>query len=334
MNACWHSGRRFARTLHRVLVSGLLLLVGSPSAASAGGWEETPFLRGLVVRAQAEHRVVLLRVGRRYCIECEQMDRALARTESELRGYLRARYDAGAGEGRDVARRYNVVRFPTLLVLGEDGLERGRVSEVLPPRELARRVDRARRKTLEQRSAAPGSPARALRLGREWAARGERRRAEALLGQVVQGDPDNRKGLAAQALLALGDLLYLRSLGRGGEAERTLTRLRRSYPRSPDAERALVPLTRAMAAQGRGKDALALLLDGARDAAGHGRVARFCELTGQRLQLGLQHARKALALSPRDAGHRAVLAALLHATGAVEPARASWQQALRLLQKR
>ena len=313
-------------------LAALCVALAAPVHAAAPGWQDTPFLRDVVARAGAEHRVVLVRVGRRFCAGCARLDRVLARpaVAAGLKAHLRVSYEAGAGEGQDVARRYNVVVFPTVLVLGPDGQERGRISGDPSGRGLAQRVEALRRQDLDgssrQARRRPGDLELALRVGAEWAARGERRRAEEHLLHVVHRDPGNRRGLAAPALLALGDSLYLRSLSDHAAAERTLRRLRESFPRTRESTHALLPLARAMAGQGRGKEGLGLLAEQGRGARGQLRLARYGLLTGDPKR-GLTHAEKATTLAPRDGEAWATLAELLQRAGRIKAARAAWRRA-------
>jgi len=285
----------------------LLLLLAAPAQAEPG-WLDTPFLRQVVARAQSEHRQVLVRVIEPWCEECDRLARELARpaVASRLGPLLRVSYDARAGEGRDVARRYNVVAFPTLLVLGSDGMEIGRITGLLPVSELTRRLDqlRGRRQTLQalEREAdrKPDRLELQLRVGIARAARGDAQRAEQHLSRVVKGDPDNRQGLAAPALLALGDLLFLRSLRRNADAERTLSSLVKQHGSSAEAARALLPLARALARQGRTARAVEIARRAAARAtavADHVALARFCLEEQVARELGLGHARRAVVLS-------------------------------------
>jgi tetratricopeptide (TPR) repeat protein len=324
-----------------VVAASQLLIWG----ASARGWEQAPTLAALVARAAAEHRVVLAKLELPACLDCHRLDRELGRPSvvGALSHCLRASYDAEAGEGRDVARRYNVVVFPTVLVIGSDGLEIDRITGWLPGGRLAARVEQIRRRretvdALERRAAArPGDLPLGLRVGTAWARRGERPRAEPHLLRVAEGDPGNQRGLAAPALLALGDTLLLRSLGHAAEAEAVLTELRRRFPRSAAADQALLPLARAMAAQGRAAQGLALLTRVAREgrsAAGHQRVARFCllEMKQDRTATlrGIEHGQRAVAAAPRRAEWWATLAVLVERAGQTARALQAWTRAAAL----
>jgi tetratricopeptide (TPR) repeat protein len=319
------------RCSYRAQVLALVALAAPAGAANLPGWEDTPFLKQVVSRAAGKHRHVLVLVERGLCDGCREMRRALVSLGASD-AFERARYDAAAGEGRDVARRYNVVVFPTLLLLGPDAVERDRVTGPMSAALLARRVEaiRAGRDTLDRldRRAArrPSDLKLALRVGTGWALRGERAPAERHLRRVIEGDPDNRRGLAAPALRALGDVLHARSLGRHAEAARELGTLVKRFPRAADARKALPGLALALARSGRTPAALALLVKRAADAEGHARVARFTLELGVHEALGLEHARRATALAPRRASLWELQARLLQRLGRHGEAREAWKR--------
>jgi thioredoxin-like negative regulator of GroEL len=169
-----------------------------------------------------------------------------------------------------------------------------------------------------------------LRVGTAWALRGARAKAELHLHRVVREDAGNRRNLAARALLALGKHLYLRSLGDGHAALRTLRTLRVRFPAAPEAEDALFPLARALVRQDRTKDALMLLATHATGAEGHGRVAWLCLTENVALDRGIHHARRAAALTPSDAKIWSTLARLYERRGPIDSALRAWTRAVSL----
>lgn len=316
----------------------LLALVAPARARSLEGWEPAPPLAPAVQRAAAARQLVLVLVTTSWCPSCRVLERNLAspRLRAWLAPQLRLAYDAEAGEGVDVARRYNAIAFPTLLVLGGDGRERGRITGDLPPEKLVQALERIRDGSetlaaLEQRLARdPGELQLALRLGSEWALRGERTAALRHLERVIAADAENRRGLAAAALLARGKYLELRSRQDHAAAERTLSELRRRFPRAPEASAAIYSLAQAIHNQGRGPEALALLAGWARSAEEHDTVVWFC--LRQRLcsPVGLRHGERATGLRPAEASHWSNLSELQELCGRREAAIASLRKAIAL----
>jgi tetratricopeptide (TPR) repeat protein len=248
-----------------LMIVCLLLSVGRAEAAA--GWRQSPSLRAEVARASAQGKQIVVKVSTAWCSACRELDQVLARpnVKRALAGYVRLAYDAEVGEGEDVAKRYNAVTFPTLLVLGGDGLEIDRVSGSMKPPELLRRLAAIKAgsgtvKRLEARLARrPDDLALRLRVGRAWAFKGRRVEAEKQLKRIVAADSKNEQGLAARALLVQGKYLLLRSLKRYKAAARVLGGLRKRFPRAPEAEQAVYPLARALHYGGKSRDALTLI---------------------------------------------------------------------------
>jgi thioredoxin-like negative regulator of GroEL len=324
------------RRIATLIIAVSLIVAGVAGAADE--WEESPPLAPAVKRAADARRLLLLKVGTAWCSSCRQLERVLRepRVKTALADLARLAYDAEEGEGKDVAQRYNVVAFPTLLVLGGDGRERGRVTGERPATELVAALQKIRDGSgtlarLEQRLASrPDDLALRLEAGTAWAMRGARRAATEHLDKVVAGDPDNRRGLAAEAQLVRGKFLLLRSLGDHAAAAETLRALRSRFPRAPQAKAALYPLAQALHGLKRTAEGLRLLEEAARDADGHDAVAWFCLRHNVALERGLGHARRAVAAAPRRADLWADLATLQAMTGQTPQAIASWSRAAAL----
>jgi hypothetical protein len=203
-----------------------------------------------VVRAREQGRPLLLKVVGERCPGCADLERELARPwlAGLLASYTRLAYHAGQGEGWHVARRYNVLLYPTLLLISEDGNERGRITGAAPAAELLRRLvairdGSATLEALQQRlQRNPEDQALRLKLGTAWALRGDRPRAEALLNRLLAAARAPGAPLAAlyapRALLVRGHYLELLSPGRGRAARATLRQLQAEYPGTDEAREA------------------------------------------------------------------------------------------------
>jgi tetratricopeptide (TPR) repeat protein len=325
----------------------IVSLLSSPGLAEAAAeWKQGPSLRAEVARASAQGKQIVIKVSTAWCPACRELDRVLTRpkVKQALAGYVRLAYDAEVGEGEDVAKRYNAITFPTLLVLGGDGLEIDRVSGSMKPNELLKRLAAIKDgsgtvKRLEaQLAKRPHDLALRLRVGRAWALKGRRVEAEKHLRRIVAADPKNEKGLAAQALLVQGKYLLLRSLKRYQAAARVLKGLRKRFPRAPEAERAVYPLARALHYQSKTAAALALLRQGVSDpkktpaelASMHYRLAWFCWFHKVKPRRGLEHAQATTKLADKDAANWSVLALLEARLGQRAAARAHFSRALKL----
>ncbi len=306
--------------------------------AAPAAWDRSPPLAPAVAAAAKTKQLLLLKVGTRWCPSCRKLDGVLAEpaVRAKLEPFVRLGYDAEEGEGRDVAQRYNVIAFPTLLVLDGGGREVGRVTGDLAAAPLLAALGKLRdgSETLTRLEAQakqrPADLALQLRLGTEWAFRGARTQANTHLDRVIEGDPQNAQGLAAEALLVKGKYLLLRSLKDDAGAAEVLRSLRARFPRAKQAAQAAFPLAQALHHLGKSAEALRLLEEKARSADEHDTVAWFCLRERTALARGLAHAKQAVALAPKDADMHATLAELAKALGRTAEAEAAWTAARRL----
>lgn len=311
-----------------LVAAALALLVAiTATPASAAAWKQAPLLRGEVERAAKEDRKLLISICTPWRARCRAQARLLAapKLRRALRGLVLLAYDAESGEGEEVARRYNVVTFPTLLLVGGDGLEVGRITGRVTREGLeALRDGSGTLAALEKRlDGRPADLPLRLRVGAAWAHRGQRGPAERHLARVIAADPANTRGLAARAMLLRGDHLLLRGLGQHRPAEQALRALMERFPAAPEAARAREALARALHLQGKTRAAVALL---ARDPDA---LTRFCWRHGAALQRGLRSARQALELA-ETAERWAALALIQQRTGDLRGARIAWGRAARL----
>ncbi len=298
-------------------------------------WERSPSLAERVKDAVRRSQFLLVKVEKDWCQRCWRLDKQLAhpQVDAVLDAFLRLSYNAFAGEGRDVAERYNVVDFPTLLMIGLEGEEIGRVTGVYPDDKLLEQIRRLSERSLtiemleKQLAQHPENDALKFRVGATWAARGTLKRGRELLEEVASHDPENHRGLASQALLVLGDTLLLKSLKRFKEAETILKRLRQKYPLSPEAKKAREPLAEALLGEGKQKESLTLLQRALHKAGDHHLLASFCLEHHVALSRAMKAVKTAIKLAPKNAFYLVTLARLYGAQKQKEKAKAAWMQA-------
>lgn len=103
----------------------------------AGSWDAALF------RARSEEKVVLVTFYADWCMWCKKLenttlaDNAVASFLAENTVPIRLDVD---GDGRELSDEYDVDGLPTVLVLGEDGTEMGRIPGYLPPEGFLERV--------------------------------------------------------------------------------------------------------------------------------------------------------------------------------------------------
>ena len=326
----------------------ILLMLPATAALAQPSWKASPPLAPAVKAAKTR---LLLKITVSWCattsVACRELEAELSPSEvvRQLAGYHLLAYDAEQGEGRDVARRYNVIAFPTLLVIDRSGKEVDRLTGHLPRRQLVQWLQQASSgkgslaRLTDRLAAHPTDMALRLRVGAAWAMRGHKVRATKQLNRVIKaaGRQDmpapvvvGPQRMAARALLVRGHYLELRSLKDYRAAVGTLRTLRLRYPTSPEAHQAIYPMARALHGLGRTKGALRLLSWWARSVEQHRLVAWFCCRNRVAPQQGLLHAQKAVKMQPSRAALWGTLACVQALAGNSAAAGRSWGRALRL----
>ena len=302
------------------LALAALLVAWSHQAHAGSIWKAAPPLADMLNKAAGKDTRLVIKLTTRWCTPCLKLEAELTTTAvmTHLGAYHRLAYDGQSGEGLDIAKRFNVVTFPTLLLIDARARELGRVSgyrsapallaELRGIEDGSFSLDRLE-KALSQ---SPDDLALQLKLGRAWALRGERARAEKHLDRILTlargGNkiPAEKKAaaqtLAPGALFIRGKLLELLSLKDPARAERTLRTLAAAYPSGAEAKRAGLYIAWAMMDQGKAKAGLRALSRWARGDAGRElAAATLCLRDDRALDAAARHARGAVALSP-DSG--------------------------------
>ncbi|HEY7953793.1 MAG TPA: thioredoxin family protein [Polyangia bacterium] len=326
---------------------GLILAVapGLATEQKGIGWQSGTLAQALA-QAKASGRWVLVDVYATWCGPCHAMDEQVwsredvAHALDEAHGgpYLPLRRDGESGEGIEVARRYHVVGYPTLLVLDGSGAEIDRVMGFVEPKELVATLAafRAGKGTLVEleRSlkATPNGAARdalLFEVGSRHAMRGDSR-AVAELTEVAKQDSKR----AAPALLTLGKYYYLRGQKDYPSAIATLRELERRFPSSEEAGEAPYDLGAAFHALGKDSEARAVLdrwiAAAPKDGERYNAYAWLSYKSGFDRPRGIEVASAGLKMDPKNDSLWDTLAELYAATGKPTQAREAAARALAL----
>jgi tetratricopeptide (TPR) repeat protein len=283
-------------------------------------------------------------VGAYWCPPCQKLDEEVfvrAEVGERIgRGYVALHVDAEKGEGPELAERYDVQAYPTVLVLEATGIEKGRVVDFLPAAELLAALDRIEEggnvlaELVDAVENDPDDLARRYALAHAYLLAADAQAAKPELEAVLVGDPKGELGLASQALYDRALFLTYKLEDAPERAIEEFRELQRRFPQSKEAVRAYRNLGRIQCELGRKDEAVASLEamvatkpDDPALASGYGWFA-FREGCGH--EPALAAVRRGIALAPEDADLRYVEAELLHALGRNPEALASIRRASEL----
>lgn len=253
---------------HGPKASSALGVQADGEVVSAVTWFEGD-LDGALAAAKAQGKLVFVDVGAYWCPPCRKLDEEVfIRPEvgaAMAEKFVAVHIDAEKGEGPEVVARYRVQAYPTLLVLADSGLEKGRLVDAMAPAELLAGLDKIAAGgdvLAELEEAVAGKPedleAR-YRLGNAYALAAKRAEADAALAAVIVGDPDNAKGLAAKAMLDRAMFLVAKQDGDSEKAVALYKELQQKFPQTKESQRAYVLTGRALHKLGRDDEAVASL---------------------------------------------------------------------------
>jgi len=322
-----------------------LVCVTATAHATGTVWDDASF-SGALQRAEREQKLVFIDLYASWCAPCQQMDSDVYPREEVGRalatGYIALRRDGERGDGIEIAQRYHVSGYPTMLVVDARGVELDRLVGSLGATELVQQLGRIRGgkgtvADLERVFAIAPTDALRFELGTRYAMRADARAIVELEG-AAKSDPDNRAHRASAALFSLGKFYYLRGVRDYAEAERTLTDLETRFPTSEEAAQA--PYQRALARQQSGHTDDAHRVLDAWIAAAPSRADRlaayawFCFKESAAYSRGIEIARRGLALAPKDDGMWDTLGELYTVTHDRTEAKKAFARAIALSPKR
>jgi len=104
------------------------------------GWERA------LGRAKKEHKVVLVDFYADWCVWCRRLDATTYKDPDVVRfigsNLVAVKLDVEAREGKKLAERYGVDGLPTILIVGANGSELGRIPGYMPAGRFLETVQR------------------------------------------------------------------------------------------------------------------------------------------------------------------------------------------------
>jgi thioredoxin-like negative regulator of GroEL len=313
------------------------------SVAYAVEWFEGSFEQALAL-AQTRKKLIFVDVGAYWCPPCHELDEKTftdARVGAWLSKHTLALHiDAEKGEGPELVERYRVQAYPTMLLLEQSGVEKGRLIDFIPPDELLPKLDELAKggnvfAELEAAVTAKPDDTEALyRLGHAYVLAAKRDEAEQTFARVLAGDLDNAKGFASQVFYDLSMFFTLKLDKDPEQAIRELEQLQKKYPDSPEATKAYRIIGRALCQLDRDDEAAAALTKmvetDPQDVALKASFGWFAFREKCRPDAGLQAVLAGIAQKPEDAELRYLEAELRHLVGEPELALAAMRKASEL----
>ncbi|HNT18656.1 MAG TPA: thioredoxin domain-containing protein [Acidobacteriota bacterium] len=173
-----------------------------------------------VEAAKKEDKIIFIDFYAEWCYPCKMLDKMVWQDPDSARQIkamkvIPMKMDAEK-EGLDAARKYSVRSYPTILFIDGEGKEIARIAGFRDKDDVIENIRKncADPRTIESMKAEheknPGDLILAAGLAKKLQAAGTREsvdEAKAMLEKIFKGDPDNGKGIGAQALvdrLAIG----------------------------------------------------------------------------------------------------------------------------------
>lgn len=126
--------RRFAPAVF-VFACVVAALAGDPAPAGVAFETGSPRFADVLAKAKEQGKPVFIDFFTESCGWCKRLDAdvfAKAETAETLKAFVAVRFDAEKGEGAELAKRYRVHGYPSLVVVDADGAEIDRIGGYEP----------------------------------------------------------------------------------------------------------------------------------------------------------------------------------------------------------
>jgi tetratricopeptide (TPR) repeat protein len=293
-------------------------------ADAAVKWSDQSYDQ-ILARAKQENKYVFIDFFATWCGPCKRMDEKTftdAKVQDLLNSMIAADWDAEKDPHVDVAKKYKVSAYPTMIVIGPDGKEVDRHLGYLDAAEFITTIDGYRNgvgtiAALEnQLKASPDNVELLYQVGTKHAEAGRSEEAAPPLNRVLKLDPNNTER-NPEILYSLGEAYYMD--GKYADAKPYFNRLVTDYKDSeivPDGYKRLAGIEFKLGNNDAAVAQMEKTLTGKEnDANTLNGFAWFCAQRKIGLDKALPVAQKAADLSGRDPGILDTLAEVYFARG-------------------
>jgi thioredoxin-related protein len=196
-----------------LIVLALIFLYNLKVSAEEINFEKGTF-KEVLAKAKSENKILMIDFFTDWCKWCVELDKKVY-TDNEVAGFANTKQvnwkiDAEKGEGIDLAKKYAVSGYPTIVFVDGNGDEIDRIVGYMPAKDFLKRI-----KEFSEGTNTYGSISKVLKnnpddvkanyfLGeRVVNNEGDFKKAEPYFKKVIDKDPDNKEGYKHGALLYL-----------------------------------------------------------------------------------------------------------------------------------
>jgi len=325
--------------IKRVLAASLAVSVLFAARAGADvAWEKGSFDQ-IMAKAREANKPVMIDFYAVWCGPCKMLEKNTypdAAVTAFSNKFVNAKFDVEKGEGKELAKRFRIMNYPTILFLNPDGSEIDRHIGYLGPGDFLQLMEDYYNgvNTLdyykERLDADPDNMELLFTVAVKHVDRADRDAALPLLDRVMELDPENAQGYAEKALMQKADCE--RKAGNLDLAIRYAEDFLEKYPESENVKTVLYDLAYYQKKAGKNEDALGtykeIISRYPDDADALNAFAWFCARSGLVLDLATDVAARAVKMSGEDPGALDTLAEVYYARGMYEEAIATIKKAI------
>jgi tetratricopeptide (TPR) repeat protein len=310
----------------KLLISLLFLtiVVAAPSFAEVQ-WQSEPFPQ-VLKKAQDENKHVFIDFYTVWCAPCKMLEKTTYQDENVskfLNDIIPVKYDCEKGEGIDLAAKFKIKAYPTLILLGPDGKEIDRQLGYLDAENFLK-VMQGYMKGIgtigyyeAELQKKPDDLSTLFTLGKKYANVSNEEKAKKYLEKIISLDPANKNGYTDQAHFELGDLFYgLKKYQQAAERFKLVTD---KFPQSENVDYAMQMLARTYDKMGQEDECLKIykrfVEKNPDDPGALNAFAWFCATHKIGIDEAIPYAEKAVKISGGDSGLMDTLAELHFAKG-------------------